>query len=104
MNRQKNRLKSQTRNGADELRHSASSVVGAARERTDRLVRDYPASSALTSFVLGCGLGLLTAWLLVPARRPRRWYEFDQPANWGRRFVSAVETAPQRIARRFAAS
>jgi len=44
-------------------------------ENTTEYVKEAPFTATLVSFGVGVGLGLLVAQLLVPERRPSRWYD-----------------------------
>ena len=65
----------------------AKAAAGEVAERSGRLVGEHPATSALVMFAAGCGLGVLAALLLAPARRrPVRgmwpqWMSRDQLAH-----------------------
>jgi hypothetical protein len=74
MNTQTNRWKTQ---GTTSTLDQISSTVGEAREQTDRMVRENPASAALVTFSIGCCLGFLTSLMLFPARKPEphHWYD-----------------------------
>jgi hypothetical protein len=80
------------------LRDRLESTAGEAWQRTDHMVREHPASSALVMFSAGCFLGLMTAWLLMPTRRERHRYQFDRP-EWlsGSRFSKAIERVPETV-------
>jgi hypothetical protein len=84
------------------IREKMRSTASDAWDRTDHLVRDYPASSALAMFSMGCCLGMLAAWLVMPAPRQRRWFEMGQ-GQWpsGRRLVQAVEQMPRTVSNYF---
>lgn len=55
-----------------------------AYEKTEDLVREHPASSALVTFGLGVGLGLMLTALLAPPPRRRSWYEDYVPERLSR--------------------
>jgi hypothetical protein len=59
-----------------------------AYEMTEDMVREHPASSALVTFGLGVGLGLVLTALLVPAAPRRSWYDEHMPESLSRRNVS----------------
>lgn len=105
MNHQKNRMKSAERKqtSAQSMQQSASQAMG----RTGELVREYPASSALATFAVGCGVGLLAAWMLAPPRRSRSWYDDVSWPDWASRsgVTRAVESClPQAVSNYFSRS
>jgi hypothetical protein len=57
-----------------ETYQQAKNRIGWAYHQTEDMVRRHPGSSALVTFGLGLGLGLVATILLVPQRK-RRWYE-----------------------------
>lgn len=93
MNKHKNRMP-----GSNGTHSRTKRAGGQALQETRHIIGEYPASSALTTFVVGCGLGLLTAWLIAPQRRSRRWYEFSHPA-WASsdRLSKAAEALPRAV-------
>jgi len=76
----------------------AKTAADEALIRTDDLVREHPASSALLTFTFGCCLGITTALLLLPKRRPHHWYEGRLPA-WASssNLSEALESAPRKV-------
>lgn len=53
--------------------------VGEAFHQTEELVKQNPASSALVTFGIGFGLGLLVTTLLSSSRRQSSWFEEYAP-------------------------
>jgi len=68
-------------------------MVEGAYHETEELVRRNPATSALTTFGVGFGLGLLLTTLLLPKRT--NWYDSYMPdltsgwSNRGHQFADA---------------
>jgi hypothetical protein len=54
----------------EEVKHQAGDML----HQTEDLVRRNPGTSALTTFGIGFGLGLLVTAMLMPPRR-RTWYD-----------------------------
>lgn len=97
-----NKSRRRTRHSlANEVEDHASgtmaSVKGRAARvvaRTDQVVRENPASSALVMFAIGCGLGVFAALLLTPARRREpAWHE----SAWSRFSRSRLAGAVERL-------
>jgi len=60
-----------------------------AYEQTGEMVRSHPGSSALVTFGIGVGAGLLLTLLLGrPARRRQTWYEAHMPQWMSREGIS----------------
>jgi hypothetical protein len=100
----KNRMKSSEPQAVrgQRMRETAEEAASGA----SHMVQEYPGSSALVTFSIGCLLGMTTAWLLMPARRERHWYDMSRP-DWASsrgfsRAVEAVENVPRTVSRYFA--
>lgn len=72
-------------------------------EKPQELIREYPGSSALVTFGVGCFVGMMTAWMLMPQRRPDHWYDRLQAPEWAssRRLSQAMERVPETVSRYF---
>ncbi|MEX2120153.1 MAG: hypothetical protein WD847_11210 [Pirellulales bacterium] len=73
--------------GGHTLYEEASGRVSEAWHQSEDLVRRHPASSALVTFGVGFGLGLLLTTMLLPERR-RSWRESYIPEGFSRRRMS----------------
>ena len=93
----KNRMQSTEEQGstASRMQNTLSTL-----RHPDEMIRQHPGSSAMTTFAIGCGLGLLTAWMMLPARRSRQsWYDSYNPTRWtaGKRFAASMGSVPESI-------
>jgi hypothetical protein len=70
--------------------------------QAEDLVRDYPASSVLTTLALGFAVGYLATSLLTPPPRRRvSWAEANLPEGLGRQISDAVmRVLPESVTRR----
>jgi hypothetical protein len=57
-------------------------------------VSNNPASSVLTMFGVGFGLGVLIGYALAaPAPRPTRWYDLQTAERFGRQMLDSIAGA-----------
>src|SRR5262245_52400609 len=75
--------------------------VRAAVECTEDMVRRNPASSALVTFGIGFGLGLILTELLTPAPPRRSWFQAYMPERFSKKQISDAISSmlPDAIAR-----
>jgi hypothetical protein len=79
---QKNKRMSQYSTGVSDGGERFTQPIQRAYEQTGELVRHNPGSSALVTFGVGFGLGLvLTLLLAPPPRRQQTWFESHMP-DW----------------------
>jgi hypothetical protein len=66
--------------GSQGTYREAQDRVVEAYHQTEDMVRQHPASSALVTFGVGFGLGLLLTAMLSPPSRRQSWYESHMPS------------------------
>jgi len=81
----------------------ACSSAENAMHRTGEMIGDHPGVSSLTTFAVGCFLGMLTVWALTPERkRTVHWRDWSGVGNEAGEKIAQFAREIPRAARNYA--